>query len=123
MIKIPLIFLLVFLVFSSVAKASDQVVEWQQSPGATGYKIEISVDEGVTWTEITNLTYETYSQTTDAGVIKYMAFTTITVPDNVLVLARVGAFNAVGTGWRLEAGLFYNSAWKPPEASKGFGVN
>ncbi len=102
--------------------AADKGIQWNQSAGADGYKASISVDLGVTWTELPVLVYEsiTYTSTT-APEIK-VAKATITVPDGVLVLIRVGAYNSVGTTWSLESGAFYNNSWELPPTSKGLGI-
>lgn len=106
------------LLFSGSVQASDVPVEWRQSAGADGYKIETSVDLGATWTEIQNLTFTTFTEGT-----RDLAGATITVADNVLVLVRVAAYNSVGEAWKLESGAWYNSAWKPLVAPTGLGAN
>lgn len=121
MIKKLLLFSIVcVLLFCSreAAFAADINLQWGQSERAVGYKIEISIDLGATWTEVPDLTYTTFVE----GNLN-LAMATITVADNVLVLGRVGAFNDKGTSWRLEQGIYYNSAWMPPPSPTGLGVN
>ena len=117
--KILLTLMFLFL-FPALVRAADIDIdiEWTQSTGATGYKVETSVDAGATWVEIPTLTFTTRTE----GTLN-LANATITVADNVLVLARVGAYNAVGISWRLEAGIFYNGAWRPLHAPTGLGAN
>ncbi len=123
-LKAALLVPLFVLGLSGAVWAADMPVEWKQSAGAVGYKIQVSEDLGATWNEIQNLTFTTFillNETTQETI--NMAKSTITIADNVLVLVRVGAYNSVGTSWRLEAGIFYNSAWMPLPAPTGLGAN
>lgn len=103
---------------SGAAWAADINLEWKQSLGADGYEIETSEDLGATWTQVPNLVYTTRIE----GTLN-LASAIITVADNVLVLVRVGAYNSVGLSWRLEAGVFFNSAWILLPAPTGLGAN
>ncbi len=114
---IVLAMMFVVLVYST-GYSADIDISWDQSVGADGYKVETSEDFGATWTEVLNLTWEAFTEGT-----KDKARATITVADNVLVLARVGAYDSNSEAWRLESGIFFNSAWKPIIAPVGIGVN
>ncbi len=103
--------------------AAEKHVQWNQSTGADGYKAAISVDSGKTWTELPLLVYESITYTSETAPDIKVAKAIITVPDSVLVLVRVGAYNSIGTTWMLESGAFFNSSWSPPPASKGLGIN
>ncbi len=98
--------------------AKDVGIAWNQSTKATGYKIELSVDEGASWVKVPDFTATLYTEGT-----RLKAKTTITIPDNVLVLARVGAFNAQGVSWRLQDGAWFNTAWEPISPPTGLGAN
>ncbi len=98
--------------------AKDVGLEWNQSARATEYRIELSVDDGATWTKVPDFTPTFYTEGT-----KDKAKTIVTIPDNVLVLARVGAFNAQGGGWRTEYGAWFNTAWDPIVPPTGLGAN
>ncbi len=110
--------LVVALLLCNTGFTADIDISWEQSVGADGYKVQTSEDYGATWTEVSNLIWETFTEGT-----KDKARATITVADNVLVLARVGAYNSNSETWRLESGIFFNSAWKPIIAPVGIGVN
>ena len=112
------IIILIFVLSVNTVFGAEVDLEWKQSASADGYKIETSVDLGATWAEVPNLVFTTFTEGT-MNLVK----ATITVADNVLVLGRVGAFNTVGTSWKLESGIFYNSAWKPLPAPTGLGAN
>ncbi len=104
--------------FCSKAYSAEINVEWKQVVGADGYKLQTSEDFGATWTEIPNLTWTAFTLGN-----REMATATITVADNVLVLVRAAAYDSQSTAWRLEAGVFYNTSWKPIPAPPGLGVN
>ena len=110
--------LVLVFVFPVAVRAADINVEWKQSAGATGYKIETSEDLGATWTKVPTLVFTLHTE----GTLE-LARATIPVADNVLVLGRCGAYNDAGISWRLESGFFYNSAWMPLPAPTGGGVN
>lgn len=121
------LFLILFCLFlfccSEAAFAEDIDLQWQQADRADGYKVQISEDNGNTWVEISGFTVTLFSlQDVDTQIITNMAKTTITVADNKLILVRIGAFNNAGTTWRLEAGIFYNTLWKPLNPPSGIGI-
>ncbi len=115
--KIIIITLLTLFVSIGTALSADVNLSWNQAEGATGYKLQISTDGGITWTEVTGFSVTLFTE----GNLN-LAKTTITVPDDVLVLGRVASFNSVATSWRYESGFFVNSAWKIPERPTGGGV-
>ncbi len=117
--KLLVIFTFLFVLgLSGAVWAADINITWNQSVGATGYKVETSVDNGATWTEILALIFTTRTE----GTLN-LADANITVADNVLVLGRIGAYNTQGITWRLEAGFWYHSSWMPLPAPTGGGVN
>lgn len=116
--KYLILAVLFLLSFSVKVYSADIPLEWRQSEFAVGYKISFSEDfatEFVTWTEIPNITFTTRTE----GSLE-LASAIITIPD-VLVLIRVAAYNSTGETWRLEAGAFYNTKWKPSPAPTGLG--
>lgn len=121
--RILLVLVMLFMCSGSVL-AADQYVEWRQSVGAAGYNIQTSVDLGATWAEVPNLTYAMFILLNeDTQETRRMAGATITFADNILVLARISAYNLGGETWRLESGVWYNSAWMPLVAPTGLGAN
>lgn len=106
---IPRLMFLAVLVLSSVSWAADVSLVWNPSDGAAGYVLEMSVDNGQTWTgqiDVGNVTTYTWQN----------------VPDNGMVLFRASAYNTNGQATRYEAGAWYNGDWKPPERPGGMGV-
>ena len=100
----------------SIVHSAEVEIHWEQVPNADGYKLETSENLGASWTEVSNLVWTPYIE----GEIE-KGKATITLADNILVLVRVGSFNSQMTAWRYEAGVFYNSAWKPLPAPTGIG--
>ncbi len=101
----------------SVAYSADVEINWEQVPNADGYKLETSEDLGATWNEVPNLVWTPY---TEGGIARGKS--TITIPDNILILIRAGSYDSRMTAWRYEFGVFYNSAWKPLLAPTGIGA-
>ncbi len=118
-----LILFIFMLVYAITLFAADILVTWNASAGATGYKLEYSIDNGGTW-----------STPLDIGMVQpidYVSGTThfllcsynwIGLPDTGLVLVRVTAYNAVGPITRTDAGAWFNKSWAPPIAPKGVGI-
>lgn len=102
--------LFAFLLLSALpAAAADVSLSWDASADAAGYKIYVSADNGATWdagTDVGNVTGHTYPG----------------VPEDGLILFRVGAYNSQGETIRYEAGAWYNGAWTPPLAASGLGI-
>ena len=121
--KKTLLVLSFLLLISHQVFSAEINVECKAVAGADGYKIEISSDLGATWVEVTGLTWTTHIWTSVIEGTQEVVRTSLTVPDNVLVLARVASYNSVGEAWRLESGVFFNSSWKPLLSPKGFGAN
>lgn len=92
-----------------LAIGADVPLQWDVSVGATGYMIFTSVDGGVTW---------------DSGVDVGNVTTHVigSVPDNGLILFRVGAYNSQGEAVQYKAGAWYNGSWKPPINPTGLGI-
>jgi hypothetical protein len=100
---------LIFVFMASVTLAADVTLKWDPSTGAVGYKIQKSIDLGVTWAtsiDVGNLT--TY---------KYL-----NVEDGVLVLFRSSAYNSVGESVRSWSGAWYDGRKKPVAAPGGQGI-
>jgi hypothetical protein len=100
---------LFFLIMVSPGFAADVTLKWDASAGATGYKIQKSVDLGVTWSaavDVGNVTTYTYSS----------------VEENVLVIFRASAYNAVGESIRTWSGAWFDSRKKPVSAPSGQGI-
>ena len=107
--KYFLILVMVLFLIGS-ASAADVNMKWDPNPGATGYKIQKSIDLGVTW-----------SAPIDVGnVLKY---TYVGVEENVLVLFRTFSYNAVGESPAAWFGAWYDNRKKPIGTSGGVGVD
>jgi hypothetical protein len=99
-----------------VVNAADCTFAWKASSGATGYYLEYSTDNGVTWVGKKT----TGPLTPDSnGEVSYL-YTGI--PETGLVIVRVAATNATSEAVRLESGAWYNHQWKPIGAPSGAGV-
>lgn len=89
-------------ILPTLAYAGQLEISWQAVSGATGYKLSQSIDQGTTWTQIGDVT---------------TIQTTITVPDDKLVLIRVSAYNTAGESIRLTSGIWYDRRQdKTPQA-------
>lgn len=108
MFKIFLV-VLIFSLIGSPGFAAEVTLKWDPSEGATGYKIQKSVDIGVTWSpgvDVGNVTTYTYSN----------------VEENVFVIFRASAYNAVGESIRTWSGAWFDSRKKPVSAPSGQGI-
>jgi len=93
-----LIFALILLCASS-AWGADVKLDWDEVPGATGYKIQMSTDMGVTW--LTPV---------DCGMTKPYIYTN--VPEDRLIMFRVSAYNAVKNALNDYGGVWYDHRMK-----------
>jgi hypothetical protein len=104
-----LFFALILILITSVALAVDVDLKWDASAGATGYKIQKSVDLGATW-----------SAAIDVGNVTTYKYTN--VEENVVVLFRASAYNANGESIRTWSGAWFDSRKKPVSSPSGQGV-
>jgi len=81
--------------------AADLAFQWNASAGATGYKVQISTDNGVTWGE-----------QRDAGA--NTTYTWIGAPDTGFLIFRFIAYRPTQEAIRSDAGIWYNGSWKLP---------
>jgi hypothetical protein len=81
-----LIITICMLIGTYFAHAADVKLDWDASEGATGYKIAMSLDLGVTW--LTPL---------DMKMVKPYTYTG--VPEDKLVLFKIAAYNANSESW------------------------
>ena len=103
-----LLFLL--LLVPSVAFSADVDLKWMVAANATGYKIQMSTDNGVTW-----------DAGLDVGDVTQHLY--LGVPETGVVLFRAVSYNATGQETiRPEAGAWYNFQWVPPGTAGGLGV-
>jgi len=100
---------LIFVFMVSVALAADVTLKWDPSSGATGYKIQKSVDLGVTW-----------STAIDVGNVTTYIYTN--VEENVLVFFRASAYNAAGESVRTWSGAWFDQRKKPTSSPSGQGI-
>lgn len=102
--------LFLLLLIPTLSLAADVPLKWMAANNATGYKIQISTDNGVTWDEgldVGDVTQHTY----------------VGVPETGLVLFRAVSYNESGQETeRPEAGAWYNHLWVPPGTAGGLGV-
>lgn len=89
--------------------AADVGLSWDVANGATGYKIQMSIDNGLTWTA-----------GVDVGNVT--AYTLLGVSDTGLVFFRILSYNGSGEALTSWAGAWYNGDWQPPAAGSGLGV-
>lgn len=105
---LSIIIIMFFVLFASIAYSADVTLTWDASDGAIGYKVYISVDNGVTWTE--------------ARDVENILICTLTnVPDKGLLLFKVSAYNANGEAVRDWSGAWFNGDWKLDSAG-GVGI-
>ncbi len=108
MVKI-LFLTMVFVFLSYPVLAADVDLKWDLSPGATGYKIQRSVDLGVTWL-------------TAVDVGNVLTYRYLNVEENVLVLFRATAYNANGESIRTWSGAWFDQRKKPVSSPSGQGI-
>ena len=99
----------VLILTASLCLAADVALKWDASSGATGYKIQKSLDLGVTWLPAV-----------DVGNV--LTFTYTNVEENVLVLFRASAYNANGEAIRTWSGAWFDQRKKPVSAASGLGI-
>jgi hypothetical protein len=104
-----LFFLAVLVLGGSVGFAADVSLKWDPSEGATGYKVQKSLDLGVTW-----------STGIDVGSVTTFVFKN--VEENVLVLFRASAYNAAGESIRTWSGAWFDARKKPVSPPSGQGI-
>lgn len=105
--RLLIVLVIMFMAFSVQAKDLD--MEWDTSQGATGYKIYVSADNGVTW---------------DAGldVGNVTAYKYLNAPETGLLLFRVGAYNSQAVVIRHDSGAWYDGTLSPPYVPGGQGI-
>lgn len=96
------------LVLAWAAGAASITLQWDPSTGATGYHLFKSLDNGVTWVQIADVTGSPLPTTA-----------VIQAEDGKLVLYRVSAYNANGEAIQYTRGAWYDSALVPPAAAGG----
>lgn len=91
--------------------AADVPLEWSSKPDATGYILEMSIDNGATWIN-----------PQDVGNV--ISYTFPGVPDSGLVLFRNTAYKGTidNSVVRPEAGAWYNGDWLPVSAPGGTAI-
>ena len=108
--KTIIIALIFALISVTTAMAADVALQWEPVAEATGYKLYLSEDMGSTWDtpiDVGNVTTTVYPN----------------VPEDKMVLFRVGAYNTNGETVRTWSGAWYNKLWQPPTDTKGLGIN
>lgn len=104
-----LIVIFVLILTVSTVLAADVDLKWDASPGATGYKIQKSLDLGVTW-----------GAAIDLGNVTVYRF--LNVEENVLILFRASAYNANSESIRTWSGAWFDQRKKPVSSPSGQGI-
>lgn len=110
--RITVLLAVIMLLPGAVAFAADVPLKWDVATGATGYKIQMSTDNGATWPTSRVVTGGTTTSYTWTGA-----------PETGLVMFRVTATNAQGEAIRTDAGCWFNKGWQLPQMAGGLGVN
>jgi len=97
--------------FPSMAMAAEVTILWNTQANVTGFKVEQSLDLGVTWDVVKDVVDPIATSTVIANV-----------PETGLVLFRVVAYNDVSKAIRYEAGPWYNHLWVPIPPPAGVGI-
>ena len=90
-----LIFLLIMAI-ASVAYSADVSLSWSASPGATGYKVYMSLDGMATWDlgiDVGNVTAYIYTGVPDTGNVHF----------------RYSAYDMLGPGGAMRESVRYNA--------------
>ena len=104
------LFVIIFLLISSIVQANIYTIKWDVSPGATAYSVYTTSDAGLTWTKLRDVTAPTTNIITPTDA-----------PDNALVLIRVSAKNAADETIRKDSGIWINTKWSPLQIT-GVGI-
>lgn len=110
---LSIISLLIAMVLSALnsinAHAADVVLSFDPVDGATGYRIEMSQDLGITW----GMSQDTVGMTTH---------TFTGAPEDSLLLFRVAAYNDVQESVRTYSGAWYDHRLVPMDSPSGAGI-
>ncbi len=87
------------LMLAVVAQGADKTVAWDAVAGVSGYRISISTDNGVTWTQVADVP----AGTTEA---------VITVSDTGMTLIRASSYNNIGEAVGTTTGVWFNPSWE-----------
>ena len=91
-------------------EAADVHLRWDAVDGATGYHAFMSVDTGLTWSQVGgDITSGTEVVVSD-------------VPDNGLILFKVSAYNSNSESIREWSGAWYWGDLKPIQSPSGHGI-
>ena len=104
-----IVIVLAILLMTTFSNAADLTLKWEASSGATGYRIYMSIDLGVTWLAPKDV----------GNVLTYIY---LTVPDTTLVLFRLGAYNAAGEQLTSDRGCWYDGRKSLPKMALHFGA-
>ena len=107
--KKALLILIVSLVIVPVVNAADVIISWDPSPGATGYSVYQSIDQGGTWVKKADNV---------SGVVTVIA----DVPDSGLVIFKVSALRGPEEAIRDWSGGWFNGTWKPLDTPSSAGI-
>ncbi len=118
-----LVLFIFMLMVASVIFAADVPVTWIAAAGASGYKLEYSIDNGGTWSAPKDVGMITPVDYVAGGVhLLICSYTWTGLPDAGLVLIRATAYNSVGNATNTGAGAWFNKSWAPPPMPTGTGV-
>lgn len=105
-----LFYVLMFvLMLASFACAATVTHRWDEVAAADGYRLYMSTDMGENWTMV-------------ADEITTNEFTLEGLPEDVLLLFRVSAYNSSGESIRMWSGSWYDHRLKPLEPPGGNGI-
>lgn len=107
--KILLLLIAILLGCSNFVIAADVPLSWDAVEGVTGYKVQMSVDMGASW-----------SVEKDAG--NQNTYIWVGVPDTGLVLFRAVAYNNFGESVQTKSGAWYCGDWELPNSPNGLGI-
>ena len=108
-ITMGIIVTLLLLLVSYTSHAADIRLKWNPVETATSYKVFISLDTGVTW-----------GSGIDAGGATEHVI--IDLPEDALILFKVGAYNEYGANICHWAGAWYDHRRRPPDPVWGLGI-
>lgn len=101
--------IIAFLLLTTSVFAADVKIDWEPVAGATGYRISMSFDNGLTW-----------QPPVDAGLTR--PYTYKDVPEDKMVMFKIAAYADNIDSWNHYAGAWYDHRKKLGIPSK-IGIN
>lgn len=105
--RFGIVFLAITILFCAIAYGADITLNWDGSPEAISYKIQMSTDDGATWSQ-------ERSTPADPNIVEDISFVWTSAPNTGLLLFRIISSNSIGDAPNTMSGAWYCGDWKLP---------